>query len=88
MNTRYQKREIADARQVLAQVATISQIRPNAIVTDGLRSYPDAINKEFFTLKNPRTQQVRIPNIRDKSSNNMVERFMEQSDKETRLCEA
>jgi transposase-like protein len=70
-----QKREIADARQVLAQAATVSQIRPNAIVTDGLRSYPDAINKEFFTLKNPRTQHVRIPNIRDKSNNNMVERL-------------
>jgi transposase-like protein len=70
-----EKREIADARQVLAQAATVSQIKPNAIVTDGLRAYSDAINKEFFTLKNPRTQHVRIPNIRDKSNNNMIERL-------------
>jgi transposase-like protein len=68
-------REIADARKVLAQASTVSQTRPMAVVTDGLRSYQDAITKEFFTLKAPRTQHVRIPNIRDKSNNNMVERL-------------
>jgi len=46
-----------------------------AVVTDGLRAYQDAIPKEFYTLKGPRTQHVRIPNIRDRSNNNMVERF-------------
>lgn len=45
------------------------------IVTDGLRSYQQAIKKEFWTLKNPRTQHVRVPNIRDRSNNNMVERL-------------
>jgi putative transposase len=60
---------------VLAQASTISKLKPTAIVTDGLRAYPDAINKEFYTLKNPRTQHIRIPNIRDKSNNNMVERL-------------
>jgi putative transposase len=69
------KREIADARQVLAQASSISKTRPMAIVTDGLRSYQDAIPKEFYTMKMPRTQHVRIPNIRDRSNNNMVERL-------------
>jgi transposase-like protein len=46
-----------------------------AIVTDGLRAYEDAIPKEFFTIKGPRAQHVRIPNIRDRSTNNMVERL-------------
>jgi transposase-like protein len=46
-----------------------------AIVTDGLRSYQDVIPKEFYTMKSPRTQHVRIPNIRDRSNNNMVERL-------------
>jgi len=45
------------------------------VVTDGLRAYQDAITKEFFTLKAPRTEHVRIPNIRDRSNNNMVERL-------------
>ncbi len=70
-----EKREIADARQVLAQASSISQMRPMAVVTDGLRSYQDAITKEFFTLKAPRTEHVRIPNIRNRSNNNMVERL-------------
>jgi transposase-like protein len=70
-----EKREIADARKVLAQASTLSQTRPMAVVTDGLRAYQDAITKEFFTLKAPRTEHVRIPNIRDRSNNNMVERL-------------
>jgi transposase-like protein len=70
-----EKREIADARKVLAQASTLSKIRPMAIVTDGLRSYEDAISKEFYTMKAPRTEHVRIPNIRDRSNNNMVERL-------------
>jgi len=44
-----------------------------AVVTDGLRAYEDAITKEFFTLKAPRTEHIRIPNIRDRSNNNMVD---------------
>jgi transposase-like protein len=46
-----------------------------AVVTDGLGAYEDAVPKEFYTMKAPRTQHVRIPNIRDRSNNNMVERL-------------
>jgi len=70
-----EKREIADARIVLAQASSLANKRPMAIVTDGLRAYQDAIQKEFYTMKTPRTQHVRIPNIRDRSNNNMVERL-------------
>jgi transposase-like protein len=70
-----EKREIADARSVLAQASSLSKTRPMAIVTDGLRAYQDAIPKEFFTMKGPRTEHVRIPNIRDRSNNNLVERL-------------
>ena len=70
-----EKREIADARKVLAQASSISQTRPVAVVTDGLRAYWDAITKEFFTQKAPRTEHVRISNIRDRSNNKMVERL-------------
>jgi transposase-like protein len=70
-----EKREIADARKVLAQASSISQTKPMAVVTDGLRAYQDAITKEFFTLKAPRTEHIRIPNIRDRSNNNMIERL-------------
>jgi transposase-like protein len=70
-----EKREIADARSILAQASSLANQRPMAVVTDGLRAYEDAITKEFFTLKAPRTEHIRIPNIRDRSNNNMVERL-------------
>jgi transposase-like protein len=70
-----EKRETADARKVLAQASSVSQTRPMVVVTDGLRAYQDAITKEFFTVRVPRTEHVRIPNIRDRSNNNMVERL-------------
>jgi transposase-like protein len=67
--------EVDGVALFLAQASTISKTRPMAIVTDGLRAYQDAIPKEFYTLKGPRTEHVRIPNIRDRSNNNMVERL-------------
>jgi len=70
-----EKREIADARNILAQASSLADKRPLAVVTDGLRAYQDAIPKEFFTMKAPRTEHVRIPNIRNRSNNNMVERL-------------
>ena len=70
-----EKRETVDARNVLAEARNTAKIRPMAIVTDGLRSYQHAITKEFFTMKGPRTQHVRVPNIRNRSNNNMVERL-------------
>jgi transposase-like protein len=59
----------------MLKLLSLSKTRPMAIVTDGLRAYQDAIPKEFFTMKAPRTQHVRIPNIRDRSNNNMIERL-------------
>jgi putative transposase len=70
-----EKREVADARKVLAQASNIASSRPAVVVTDGLRSYHEAIKKEFFVQKAPRTEHVRIPNIRDRSNNNMIERL-------------
>jgi transposase-like protein len=70
-----EKRETADARSILAQASSVASMRPMAVVTDGLRAYQDAITKEFYTMKAPRTEHVRIPNIRDHSNNNMIERL-------------
>jgi transposase-like protein len=36
---------------------------PKALVHDGLRVYDDAYNKELFTLKTPRIQNVRSTSI-------------------------
>lgn len=45
------------------------------VVTDGLHSYEDAFKKEFFTLRSPRTQHVRLAGIAKRENNNTVERL-------------
>jgi hypothetical protein len=45
------------------------------ILTKGAFSLYNEGPKEFCTMKGPRTEHVRIPNIRDRSNNNMVERL-------------
>ena len=39
------------------------------------QAYQLAITKEFYTMKAPRTQHIRVPNIRNRSNNDMVERL-------------
>ncbi len=53
----------------------MAKVRPLAVVTDGLHAYYRAFNKEFFTLKNPRTKHVSMPRFVDKVNNNLVERL-------------
>jgi len=69
------KREIEDARGVFAEAKALAKVQPTFMITDGLRAYQDAFNKEFFTLKNPRTQHVRLAGLRKASNNNMIERL-------------
>jgi len=40
--------EIEDARRVFAEAKALAKIKPAFVVTDGLRAYQDAFNKEFF----------------------------------------
>jgi len=59
----------------LAETRNMAKVRPLAVVTDSLRAYEHAITKEFHTMKIPRTEHIRVPNIRNRSNNNMVERL-------------
>ncbi len=68
-------RYIEDARKVLHEAKNIANGQvPDFIVTDKLPAYKQAITKEFFTLKNPRTKHVKLKNIREGTNNNIVER--------------
>ncbi len=37
--------------------------RPDFIVTDKLPAYKQAITKEFYTAKNPKTKHINLKNI-------------------------
>ena len=64
-----------DARRVFQKAKAIGKSKPKTVVTDGLQAYHRAFNKEFFTLKNPRTKHVRMPRFTDRVNNNLVERL-------------
>jgi transposase-like protein len=49
--------------------------KPLTIITDGLQSYHLAYKREFFTVKNPRTEHIRHITIRGDKNNNKMERF-------------
>lgn len=70
-----EQRQTVDARNVLAEARNTANVRPLAVVTDELHAYERAIRKEFHTMRKPRTEHVRVPNIRNRSNNNMVERL-------------
>lgn len=69
------KRDVRSARLPLHEARERAGIRPKYVVTDGLKAYPEAITKEFFTMANPKTKHVRLPTIRERPNNNKLERL-------------
>jgi len=68
-------REVKDARRIFQEAKATAKAKPQAVVTDGLQAYKKAFNKEFYTMKKPRTEHVRMPRFTDEMNNNMVERL-------------
>jgi transposase-like protein len=60
-------REIQDARKVFAEAKDVAKVKPQIVVTGGLRAYEDAFNKEFFTLRSLLTKRLRLAGIKDKA---------------------
>ena len=69
-----QRREIADARRVYQDAKQKMGI-PKAIIHDGLPSYNEAFQKEYFTLKNPSVKNIRSVSVRNEGLNSVVERL-------------
>ena len=70
-----EKRKLNDARRVFQKAKAVGKSKPKAVVTDWLQAYHRAFNKEFFTLRNPRTKHIRMPRFVDRVNNNLVERL-------------
>lgn len=64
-----------DARQIFQMAKKVAGKKPMTIITDGLPAYHDAYKKEFWTLKNPRTEHIRHIKIKGDMNNNKNERF-------------
>jgi transposase-like protein len=70
-------RRVRDARVVLRRAKAATPDRPLAILTDGLPAYRKSIGRElaFRSGSEVVSPHVRVPSIRAKRSNNLVERL-------------
>lgn len=68
-------REVKDARRLFQEAKRMAKKKPDAVVTDGLPAYIKAFKKEFFTLRKPRVEHIRMPRFVDRINNNPVERL-------------
>lgn len=69
-----QRREVTDARKVFQDTKSKTD-RPKAIIHDGLQSYNEAFNREYFTNYNPRVKNIRSISVRNEGLNSVVERL-------------
>jgi len=64
-----------DARGLLKKEKEVARKKPETFISDGLPAFHDAYKKEFWTLKNPRTEHVSHVKIKGDMNNNKMERF-------------
>lgn len=69
-----QRKEVEDAIAVFQDAKTKSPT-PTAIVHDGLQSYNDAFNAEYYSKKNLHIENVRSISVRHKGLNQKIERL-------------
>jgi len=69
------RRNVEDARAVFQDAKKLMVKRPLAVVHDGLHTYNEAFNREFYTNNGPRIENVRSVGQRDEGLNQMVERL-------------
>jgi len=64
-----------DAMNLFRKGKEVTDKKPSTIITDGLPAYRDAFNKEFFTLRKPRTEHISHIRLAGDMNNNKMERF-------------
>lgn len=64
-----------DTRNLLRMAKETAHKKPLTFITDGLSAYHDSCKKEFWTLKNPRTEHINAIKLRGDMKNNKMERM-------------
>lgn len=71
-----EERYVSDARKALKQAKDAASSRPDAVVTDGLQAYRDAVAAEFYDvnafIQNP---HIRLKDFETHPNNNILERL-------------
>jgi len=69
------RKEGHDATGLFREAKQVTKTVPKVMITDGLRSYKEAFNKEFFTQKNPRSIHIKHIRMSGDMNNNKMERM-------------
>jgi transposase-like protein len=64
-----------DAKGLFHDGKKIAGKRPNVLITDGLPSYHEAFNKEFYTNKSPQSKHINAIKLDGDMNNNKMERI-------------
>lgn len=64
-----------DAKGLFHDGKKIAGKRPNVLITDGLPSYHEAFNKEFYTNKKPQSKHINAIKLDGDMNNNKMERI-------------
>jgi len=64
-----------DARKLFQMAKQVTGKKPDTLITDGLKSYHQAYKREFWTLRNPRTEHIRHIKVQGDMNNNKMERL-------------
>lgn len=65
----------ADVRPLLQKGKVVAGTRPNTLISDGAPNFRIAYNKEYFTLKNPKTRHINHIRLQGDHNNNKMERL-------------
>jgi len=68
-------RYVKDARKPLQKAKEVTEVKPDAIVTDGLPAYNEAIKAEYYGLGRIQNPHVRLKDFETKPNNNILERL-------------
>jgi len=69
------KKNTSDIQPLFKEGKKVTGKSPSVLISDGARNFHDAYNKEFFTLKNPRTKHIQHIRLQGDNHNNKMERM-------------
>lgn len=64
-----------DARNLFRHGKEVAGKKPMTLIADGLAAYKDAFNKEYFTIKEPRSKHICTIRLNGDRNNNKIERL-------------
>lgn len=69
------KKNTSDIQPLFQKGRSIAGKKPSVLISDGARNFHDAYNKEFWTMRNPRTKHIQHIRLQGDKHNNKMERM-------------